>query len=548
VLQNKYGNISVCLTARDVCKTFTGRGFQQKLFMMPNRNTDILFLLIKSLEKAEKRHFKLYIKRSSGNEDLKIVRLFDALDKLKDYDEKALLKKLEDVTKPQLANLKTHLYKQILASLRLLKSADSMDLQLNEQFDYAHILYKKGLFMQSLRIIDRAKEIARANQKFNFLQQLIALEKRIEGLHITRNVQFRADALALEANDVSRHIDMVARLSNLALKLFSWFVQHGHARNEEDEKDIKAFMKESLPANVREQTGFYERLYLYQSYTWYAFIRQDFLQYYRYAQKQVRLFDEQPLMKRVETSHYIKSIHYLLNAHFDLRNHREFEKALHLFEEVAKTDRVKGHDNFRIQAFIYISTARINQHFIHGTFKEGLLLVPGIEKELAEYDIFLDSHRVLVLNYKFAMLYFGSGDYNRSIDYLQKIINDKTNLRYDLQCYARVVHLMAHYELGNDMLMESLSKSVYRFMAKMKNLTVVEDSMFKFLRQSLPLSPRQLKPEFEKLLHTIKHLEKNRFETRAFAYLDIISWVESKVYDKPMSAVIQEKYLKSKRR
>jgi len=128
-----------------------------------------------------------------------------------------------------------------------------------------------------------------------------------------------------------------------------------------------------------------------------------------------------------------------------------------------------------------------------------------------------------------------------------KIINDKTNLRYDLQCYARVVHLMAHYELGNDMLMESLSKSVYRFMAKMKNLTTVEEAMFKFLRQTIPLSPRQLKPEFEKLLHTIKHLEKNRFETRTFAYLDIISWVESKVFDKPMGTVIHEKYLQSKR-
>ena len=66
---------------------------------MPNRSTDILFQLIKSLEKAEKRHFKLYIKRSSGKEDLKIVRLFDALDKLKDYDEKSLLKKLAGVTK-----------------------------------------------------------------------------------------------------------------------------------------------------------------------------------------------------------------------------------------------------------------------------------------------------------------------------------------------------------------------------------------------------------------------------------------------------------------
>jgi hypothetical protein len=245
--------------------------------MMPNRSTDILFQLIKSLEKAEKRHFKLYIKRSSGKEELKIVRLFDALDKLKDYDEKMLLKRMTGVTKPQLANLKTHLYKQVLASLRLLKSTDSLDLQLNEQFDYAHILYKKGLFIQSLRILERAKEIAKSNQKFNVLPQLIALEKRIENLHITRSMQDRAEILSAEANEVSRHIAMVARLSNLALKLYSWYVEHGHARNEEDEKDVRQFMKDNLTKDVWEQTGFYERLYLYQSYTWYAFIRQDFL-------------------------------------------------------------------------------------------------------------------------------------------------------------------------------------------------------------------------------------------------------------------------------
>ncbi|MEI9912324.1 MAG: hypothetical protein WDO71_23315 [Bacteroidota bacterium] len=80
------------------------------------------------------------------------------MDKLHDYDEKPLLKKLPGTEKRQLYNLKTHLYKQILASLRLLKSADSIDLQLNEQFDYAHILYKKGLFMQSLKILDKAKK------------------------------------------------------------------------------------------------------------------------------------------------------------------------------------------------------------------------------------------------------------------------------------------------------------------------------------------------------------------------------------------------------
>lgn len=515
--------------------------------MMSNHTTDILFQLIKSLEKAEKRHFKLYIKRSSGNEDLKIVRLFDAIDKLKDYNEKALLKKLKDVTKPQLANLKTHLYKQILASLRLLKSTDSLDLQLNEQYDYAHILYKKGLFIQSLRIIERAKETAKTNQKINVIPLFLGLEKRIENLHITRSMLDKAEKLAIETKDVIHHIESVSRLSNLALKLYSWFVEHGHARNEEDEIDVRQFMKDNLSKDSLNETGFYERLYIYQSYTWYAFIRQDFLQYYRYTKKWVDLFAEHPMMIRVETGHYIKGIHNLLNAHFDLRNFRGFKETLSLFEKVAKSDRVKDHDSFRIQAFIYISTAKINQHFMIGTFKEGLSLIPPIEEKLQGFHLFVDTHRILVLNYKFAMLCFGSGDYNRSIDFLQNIIHDKTSLRYDLQCYARVVHLMAHYELGNDMLMESLSKSVYRFMAKMKNLTTVEEAMFKFLRQSIPMSPRQLKPQFEKLLDTIKHLEKSRFETRAFAYLDIISWVEGKVYNKPMSEIIHEKYLMNKR-
>lgn len=58
--------------------------------MMPNRTSDILFLLIRSLEKSEKRNFKLYIQRNSGNRDLKIIELFDALDKLNEYDEALL--------------------------------------------------------------------------------------------------------------------------------------------------------------------------------------------------------------------------------------------------------------------------------------------------------------------------------------------------------------------------------------------------------------------------------------------------------------------------
>jgi len=514
---------------------------------MSNRFTDALFQLVHSLEKSEKRHFKLYIKRSSAKQDLKIIQLFDALDKLPDYDEKQLLKKMPSVQKPQLANLKTHLYKQLLASLRLLKTTDNIDLQLSEHLDYARLLYNKGLKLQSLKILERAKEIAKANQKFNFLAQVISLEKKIETLHITRSSLEKTEMLTEEALEISGHIDRVTRLSNLALLLYRWYVKNGHARNEDDEKDIREFFRNNIPENENAITGFYEKLYLYQSYCWYAFIRQDFIMYYRYSQKWIDLFNENDPMIAVETGHYIKGMHNLLNAHFDLRNFQKFDATLRQFEAFAKTPAATQHDNFRTHTSIYINSARKNQHLMLGTFAEGLAIIAEIEDNLAEYSLYVDKHRILVFNYKIATLYFGAANYEASIDYLQRIINGPADLRKDLQCYARLLHMMSHYELGNYEIMESLIKSVYRFMAKMDNLTVVEEEMFKFLRNSFNVSPRKLKPELEKLLDKIKHLEKNRFETRAFAYLDVISWVESKVYEKPVSEIIQEKNRKSRR-
>ncbi len=518
-------------------------GFQHFLFPMAKRSTDILFQLIHSMEKAEKRYFKLFIKRNSSNENLKIIQLFDAVDKMDDYDEAKLLKRLPAIQKVQLSNLKAHLYKQVLASLRLLKSADSLDLQLNEQFDYAHILYKKGLFLQSLKILDKAKDLAKANQKIGFMVQAIGLEKRIESLHITRSMQDRAESLSAEALEVSNHIDIVTRLSNLAIQLYSWYIKNGHTRNEEDERAVKAYLQTQLPLNVWEQKGFYEKLYLFQSYTWYSFIRQDWIMYYRYTQKWVDLFGEQPLMKRVETGHFIKGLHNLLNALFDLRNHKKLDATIHQLEDFAGTERVQANDNFRVQSFLYIAQAKINTHFLKGTFAQGLSLVPDIEEKLKENVLFIDPHRVMVLNYKIASLYFGSGDFDTCIDYLQKIINDDVGLRYDLQCYARLQHLLAHYELGNYELVEYLSRSVYRFMAKMKNLTLLEEEILKFLRRSFSLSPDKIKTELQVFLQRIKKFERNRFQTRVFVYLDIVSWVESKVYVRPLAEIIHKKYL-----
>jgi hypothetical protein len=510
---------------------------------MPNRSSDALFQLVKSLEKSEKRNFKLYVKRNSASTDLKVIQLFDALDRMDVYDEAQMLKKHKSIKKQQLPNLRALLYRQILSSLRLIKNENNVDIQLHEQLDHARTLYNKGLYLQSLRMLDRIKENARASNQVTYVLQALFFEQKIEALHITRSMQDRADRLACEVDQVNESLSMIGRLSNLSLQLYSWYIKNGHARNEKDEAAVEEFFKRRFPEDLSQCKGFYEQLYLFQSYSWYAFIRQDFLLYYRYTQKWVDLFNKNRDMVGVETAHYIKGMHNLLGAHFDLLNYPRFIETLREFERFFHSPVVQNNDNNRIQTFVYLYTSKINKHFIDGTFTAGLRLVPYIEEKLKEFERYLDRHRVLVFYYKFASLYFGSGDYENCIKYLNLIINWKVDLRTDLQCYARLLHLIAHYELGNYPLLEYLIKSVYRFMAKMENLSLVEEEIFSFLRKSFKLSARALRPEFAKLLEKVKKYEKNRFETRAFVYLDIISWLESKIRDVPVQDIIHEKFL-----
>lgn len=509
---------------------------------MPNRSTDELFQLVKSMDKGEKRSFKLYMKRSSGSEELKIIQLFDALDKMEEYDEKVLLAKHKSIMKQQLSNMKASLYKLLLASLRQVKDEDNIDIYLNEQMGYARILYNKGLYYQALKILEKIKQLAKANNQVTFQLQVLFFEKKIEALHITRSIENRAEQLSHEVDEINAQLSIMSKLSNLSLQLYSWYIKMGHARDEKDVAAVKMFFEANLPVCSVDRMHFYEKMYLYQSYCWYGFILQDLLMYYRYAQKWVDIFVQEPFMKRVEAVQYIKAMHNLLSAHFDTNNYVKFNEVLAQFEAFSESDNANMNANVKIQTFVYLNIARINKHFLEGTFTKGLELVPDIEAKLEAYHLQLDRHRILVFYYKIACLYFGSGDNEKAIDYLNRIINWKVDLRTDLQCYARLLHLIAHYELGNYQLLEYLIKSVYRFMAKMKNLSVVEEEIFGFLKKSFSLAPDKMIPAFKSLKEKLQRYEGNPLETRSFMYLDVIAWLESKILHVPVQQVRRERF------
>ncbi len=514
---------------------------------MPNHHSAPLFHLIKTLSKAEKRNFRMYVNRGSGSDVVLFVQLFNVLDKQKEYDEEIIFKRIPSIKRQQLSNLKRHLYKQLLTSLRLIETQKNIDLQIREQIDFARILYNKGLYLQSLKILDKVKSVASEFHQDILELEIIEFEKLIESRHITRSIENRADELAMESDLRNQIIGSTSRLSNLALRLYGLYIEMGHARNKKDFEMVKVFFEANLPEVDPSRLTFFEKIYYYQSHVWYYYIRQNFTQCFKYAQKWVLLFQEYPDMLRKDPDLYLRGLNNLLASLFYTRSYERMSETLKQFHDFDQEYHKYFSKNTETYSFLFYYTGMINKHFIEGTFTEGVKHAPEMDRKLHSFEQHLDSHRVLVFYYKLACLYFGSGDNDTAIEYLNRIINFKAgSLRGDIQCFARLLNLIAHYELGHFNLLEYLVKSVYRFLTKMENLNLVQQEILQFLRRSLNSTNESLETAFVELKDRLEPLSTHPYEGRSFLYLDFISWLECKIQNRSVEEVIREKFLRRK--
>ena len=510
---------------------------------MPKQKTDDLLQLVCSLTRAEKRHFRLFVRRNQASEDILFLQLFDFLDKYKEYDEALILRKLPGIKKRQLSNLKAHLYKQLLVSLRLVNASHNEDIQLREMIDYARVLYNKGLYRQSLDMLDKAKSRAYAGLFYTLALEIVEFEKHIEGQYITRSIEGRADELAGEALRLQETVDNINLFSNLSLQLYGLYLKMGYARNQNDYGLVKNFFQAHLPDIDYQQLDFFGQVYYCQAHLWHYYITQEFPMCYRYAQKWVELFRERPDLIRLYAPLYLKGLHNLLNALFNTLQYRKFVDALEELGRFPGQYDIEQAKNIEGLFYLFKYIHTIKKHFLEGTFSEGLKIIPGLARIIEEDTYNWDHHRVLVFYYRIACLYFGSGDNESAIDYLNLIINQKNpNYREDIQCFARILNLIAHFELGNSQLVEYQVKSVYRFLSKMDDLHAVQREIFRFLRKIPRIQKEELKQEFCHLRDKLVEHEKDPFESRPFLYLDIISWLESKIQDKPVQEIIRQKF------
>lgn len=508
---------------------------------MSKIRSDHLFTLVKSMRKSEKRYFKLRNKGLS-NQDTKYVMLFDRLEELDEFDEERIIAQNDWINPRQFSNLKAHLYKKLLQSLKEYTASTNDDINIREQIDYVQILFDRSLYQQSSQLLQKVKKAMRKSDNLELHLEVLKWEKNLLPYSIGKSNMARVNQIVQESNRINERISRVNLLTNLSVELNVIYLRTGYIRNKVDFDRISKFFTAQFPDWNEDDLSFREKLLWYDILLNYSNFIQDFEKVYLYAKKWVALFESTP-SSAYYLEMYIRGLNHLLNAQSRLVKYREFQKTHKTLRLLANHRLVRLNENLQIRLFKYSYAHQFNGYFMTGDFQRGVQLLRRIETRLEGYIGMLDRHSELVLFYKIACLYFGNGNYRDALKWLNRIINyEDQDIREDVHSFARIINLITHYELGNQDVIEYYLRSTYRFLLKKDDLHSFQQYILDFIKNlSKNMTQDELINRFKDLRKKLLELSESKYDKRAFVYFDIISWLESKIENKSVSEIIQRK-------
>ena len=84
-------------------------------------------------------------------------------------------------------------------------------------------------------------------------------------------------------------------------------------------------------------------------------------------------------------------------------------------------------------------------------------------------------------------------------------------------------------------------RETFKFLIKMNDLHEVQKAMIRFVKKLSNIYPHELKTAFKAFHKELAVFESDPYERRSFLYLDILSWLESRIENRSVAEIIREK-------
>ena len=487
------------------------------------------------MNKAEKRYFHRFAQRHVLGKENQYFVLYTEIQKQEIYDEEAIKKLFPGIK--QFSVQKNYLYHLILRSLRAFAQESKKEFKLRAQLDNIEILFSRGLIDQCAGQIQRLKKTLLANEFVHLMPELFKWERKVLKAQSPGNL---AEKLKVYSRERMRKLEALSSEMTL-LDLYDEMVMllRESQRGTRQESDPRAgnILRHPLVAHPPQETTFIARQARLFIHAYGHQMKEQFHEAYPYYLQVLELWNQNPAQISAQTETYSRILAGYLNICHLTNQHDNLAPMV---------KRIRSIPNLSpdIQAKVFAMT--YNQELLYymnyGHFTEARNLIPDLIAGLKKYGDKIDSRQVLVYYYNIAVLHFVLQEYSHALRYVNSILGDYGNrIQNPFVRFARILHMVLHFELKNEDLLISLIRSFTRNVKGANQLNVLETKVIQLLRN--------LERQFDNRARTLLFREFDRemealykiHGPRMLGLGELASWAESKATHRSIMEVIQKK-------
>lgn len=481
---------------------------------------DDLFDLVKSLNKAEKRYFKMMSK--VFKETSEHIRLFDFLEKSKSWYS-GLLENFESgYSGNQAALKKRYLKEQIFNSLRSYhkkQTATSVILILIQDIE---ILYHKRLFQQCAKTVSKAKRIAGNHERFGLYLELLGWERRLIASTLdTYNIT--ETTISKEEDVIHAQYRNVVWAKQLQSKVFEFKKKNGFLKSGQI-KELNALVSkdeiENAPQLLSKRASFYF-LWAQSIYFW---MLSDHEKSYATSNKISKVYSDV-----VNPEDYFFGLLEHITACICTHRYEEVLARLIDLEGLIEKEVFGNYPAIRERFLYYQENYSLIANVILGRKEPLKKFVNQVVERLEREKENNMSQIRQVLNSTLGHVYFVLEDYEQSKNLYWSILNvSKGDLRRDILDNAKLFYLFILYEMRKYDLLEFELDSSYKYFNQNRKRYTYELNMIKKLMKVSDFSSNTEREHFahEVLKQMQSKIENNKNADHFEDYL-LLFWANS---------------------
>ena len=503
--------------------------------------TDDLHRLIQSLSPAEKRYFKIFASRHAIGGKNNYLKLYNVVEKQKEYDEEKVKKKLQgEKFAKYLAAEKKYLFDLIMRAMRNFYAEKSTYEKIRDLLQDEAFLKRKGLYDLQEKTVKKAKKLA---EEWDFHLLLFEILHREKTMLFARKRQNLVEINEQTQQEKTAIINKIINeseyetLKDIALIAYRTGV---NLKNNNQAIDIKKYLDSPLLQNPDNALTISSRLHFHNFFAWHSRLKGDFKNFHHHMQQQVNLYETNPLkIKQLPTSYKLILSNYLGSCH-RIGKYGEFKGALSKIKSMPVL-----HEDDEVEVFQNVYSLELLYYLNTAAFDKALALVPDIKKGLTRHKKKLVKSSEITLRFNVVLLLLILSRWDEAMGWLHEVIDEKTDSRIDIQHFSRLLMLVLHYEMDNLTLLESLFRSTYRYLYNLEQIHKYERALLQHLKNIFfaPSSSESI-DACKALKNELLQIQQDPQEKNSVGLDVVLFWLNSKIERKTVLQVVMEDFEK----